>query len=83
MERIKGEELGQMISEWQNMYPHDNEKGLIEKITDDHRYLQQEHFKFMLKCMRVWAERYAEGRYDARNRWACEKSAEIIKLIDA
>lgn len=82
MERIKGEELGKMISEWQNSCSHENEKGLIEVITGDHRYLQQEHFKFMLKCMKVWAERYAEGRYDARNEWACKKSAEIIKLME-
>ena len=59
-----------------------NKGGFVDVITNDHRYLQQESFKIFLDCICSWARDYENGKYDARNEWACAISKQIVESLD-
>jgi len=49
-----------------------------ELLAKDHRYLQQEMFKICLEYIKILAENAENGRFDARNEWACTASKHMI-----
>ena len=53
-------------------------KDVAEKMAKDHRYLQSEMFKVCLEYIKILADNYERGCYDARNKYACETSKKII-----
>lgn len=46
-----------------------------------HRYLQNELFKFAIAYIFKLAEAKEKGKFDDRNKDACNKASEIVRLI--
>ena len=53
-----------------------------ELMSRDHRYLQQEMFKIFLEYMKILSRNYKDGRYDARNEWACKCSNIAVEELE-
>ena len=57
---------------------HSREK-VAEKMSHEHRYLQQEMFKVCLSYIQKLAKDYENGAFDGRNEWACKTSSMIVE----
>jgi hypothetical protein len=55
-----------------------SEKHVAEKMSHDHRYLQNEMFKVLLEYIKILADNCERGYYDGRNKYAAETSKMII-----
>lgn len=55
-----------------------SQKKVAEKMSHEHRYLQNEMFKVCLEYIKVLAENCENGWYDPRNQYAAETSKKII-----
>jgi uncharacterized protein YuzB (UPF0349 family) len=55
-----------------------SKKKVAEKMSHEHRYLQNEMFKVCLEYIKVLAENCENGWYDPRNQYAAETSKKII-----
>lgn len=53
-------------------------KAAARKMARDHRYLQNEMFKVCLEYIKILAENHKNGKYDARNQYACQASEYMI-----
>jgi hypothetical protein len=73
-----GKEMAQEFSHFVNVSTHDRYE-FADTVTSEHRYLQQEMFTAMLKCIENWAKAYEDDRYDARNEYACKASHAMIE----
>jgi hypothetical protein len=78
MAKMTGKEMGRMFSDFVNVMAHDREE-FAETVCTEHRYLQQEMFMAMLKCIDGWADTYDSGYYDARNEYAVKASKAMIE----
>lgn len=80
MARLTGKEMAEQFAGFVNMMTHDREE-FAEGVTSEHRYLQQEMFMAMLKCIEKWSE---HQNYDARNEYTIKASKAMIQgLKDA
>lgn len=59
---------------------HSREK-VAELMANEHRYLQNEMFKVCLAYMKKLAENYNNGRFDARNEYACQLSSAMVGAL--
>jgi len=57
-------------------------RHIANRMAHEHRYLQGEMFKVCMAYIEKLEEMYANGYYDARNRYACETSSKIIKALN-
>ena len=76
--------FARQFSNYVNRCPKDLKKA-AEKMSHDHRYLQNEMFKLFLEYIKILAANYERGCFDARNEYACKTSDAIIgyfKLVD-
>jgi DNA-binding SARP family transcriptional activator len=73
-----GEEMAEQFAEFVNVMTHDRQE-FADSVTSEHRYLQQEMFNAMLKCIENWAKAYDNDRYDARNEYAVKASYAMIE----
>lgn len=71
------EVFARFFSNYVNKCPNDFDKA-VEKMSHEHRYLQNEMFLVCLKYIKKLAENFDKGIYDARNQYACETSNAII-----
>ena len=55
-----------------------SKKYVAEKMSHDHRYLQNEMFKVLLEYIKILADNCERGYYDGRNKYAAETSKMII-----
>ena len=78
MSRKTGEEMAIEFSDFVNVSTHDRQE-FADQVTREHRYLQQEMFNAMLKCIENWSEAKDSGRYDARNEYAVKASKAMIE----
>ena len=78
MSRKTGKEMAIEFSEFVNVSTHDGQE-FADQVTREHRYLQQEMFNAMLKCIENWADAYDSGRYDVRNEYAVRASKAMIE----
>ena len=69
--------FARQFSNYVNRCPNDFKKA-AEKMSHEHRYLQNEMFKVCLDYIKVLAENCENGWFDARNEYACETSKKII-----
>lgn len=76
----KDELFANQFSNYVNRCPNDFEKA-AETMGRDHRYLQSEMFKMCLAYIKVLNDHYINGRYDARNKWACEKAHDLLNSV--
>ena len=58
-----------------------DKKHVAEKMSWDHRYLQNEMFYVCLEFIKKLAENCEKGFYDPRNRYACETSKMMIDAL--
>jgi len=56
-------------------------KHVAEKLSNEHRYLQQEMFRVCLSYIEKLADNYEKGWYDPRNKYACKTSSAIIESL--
>lgn len=77
----KAEQMAEHLSNFVNSGVHDK-KAFAQAVTSDHRYLQQEMFNSMLKCIEGWSEASDSGQYDARNEFACKASKVMIEAVN-
>ena len=82
MSRKTGEEMAIELSDFVNVSTHDKQE-FANQVTNEHRYLQQEMFNAMFKCIENWAEAKDNGRYDARNEYAVKASKAMIEGLKA
>ena len=73
----RDELFARKFSDYVNTCPNDFEKA-AKKMSCEHRYLQNEMFKVFLEYIKILAKNYENGRFDARNKYACETSETII-----
>ena len=76
----KDELFANQFSNYVNRCPNDFEKA-AEAMGRDHRYLQSEMFKMCLAYIKVLNDHYINGRYDARNEWACGKAHDLLNSV--
>ena len=56
-----------------------NSKSEVAKLMcNEHRYLQDEMFKVCMAYIKQLGENFENGRYDGRNKYACETANKII-----
>jgi hypothetical protein len=77
MARKTGEEMAIEFSDFVNVSTNDKQE-FANQVTSEHRYLQQEMFNAMMKCVENWEKNYDSGHYDARNEYACKASKAMI-----
>lgn len=77
-EKMTGKELGEHFAEFVNVSIHDKEE-FADTVTNEHRFLQQEMFQSMLKCIERWSDAFEGGYYDERNRYAVKASKAMIQ----
>jgi hypothetical protein len=77
MARKNGEEMAIEFSDFVNVSTHDRQE-FADQVTREHRYLQQEMFNAMMKCIENWEKAYDSGYYDARNEYAVKASKAMI-----
>lgn len=58
-----------------------SKKAVAEKMSHDHRYLQNEMFHICLEYIKILAENCEKGYYDPRNRYAAETSKMMIDAL--
>lgn len=56
-----------------------SKKEVAEKMSHEHRYLQNEMFKVCLAYIQKLAENYEKGYYDPRNEYACKASTYMLE----
>ena len=69
--------FARQFSNYVNRCPNDLKKA-AEKMSHEHRYLQNEMFKVCLEYIKVLAENCEKGWFDPRNKYAAETSKKII-----
>jgi hypothetical protein len=78
MSRKTGEEMAIEFSDFVNVSTHDRQE-FADQVTREHRFLQQEMFNALMKCVENWAKSYDNNMYDARNEYACKASKAMIE----
>jgi len=82
-EKLTGAKMAEQLSDFVNMSTHDK-KEFADTVTSEHRFLQQEMFNAMMKCIENWSTHHTSNYYDARNEYAVKASNAMIKgLKDA
>ena len=66
------------FSDFVNVSTHHRQE-FADAVTNEHRFLQQEMFNAMFKCIENWEKAYNGGRYDARNEYAVKASKAMIE----
>lgn len=74
------EVFANLFSDYVNKCPNDYNRA-VEKMSHEHRYLQNEMFIVCLKYIKKLSENFENDIYDARNQYACETSNSIIESL--
>lgn len=82
MSKVDGQYMAIQFSEFVNVSTHDRQ-AFADTVTSEHRYLQQEMFNAMMKCIENWADAYDNGQYDSRNEYAVKASKAMIDGLKA
>jgi uncharacterized protein YecE (DUF72 family) len=82
MAKLTGEQMAKQFSDFVNVSIHDKNE-FADVVTGEHRFLQQEMFNAMLKCIERWAEDGKDGYFDARNEYAVKASQAMIEGLKA
>ena len=56
-------------------------RDVAQKMSCEHRYLQNEMFHVCLEYIKILADNASKGWYDARNSYAAETSKKIIDMF--
>ena len=74
-------ELTNKISTYFNNFdPHTKE--FAEMICNDHPTLQQNKFKMIMECIKIWADRYEKKHFDLRSEDTCRICSKMLKALD-
>ena len=74
--------INKLLSTFVNGASGSDLKELATDISNDHRTLVSDKFRFMLYFCEVLANHHNQGRFDARNEYACSTSAKIMNLVN-
>lgn len=78
----KAQQMAEHFSNFVNVSTHDTDE-FSNAVTSDHRFLQQEMFYSMLKCIEKWSAANDNKQFDARNEYTVKASKVMIQaLID-
>lgn len=79
-EKSKGYQMAQELTDFLNNFSPDD-KGFVNGLMREHRTLQQNTFRLMVKTMEAWAAQYDNKMYDDRNEATCRLSKKITELL--
>lgn len=79
MTRLNGKELAEQFSDFVNSSHDKNE--FADTVLREHRFLQQEMFLTMFKCIEGWAELDGTPYYDDRNKYAVIASKTMLEAL--
>ena len=82
MAQVTGKEMAKQFSDFVNVSIHDRQE-FANTVTSEHRYLQQEMFNAMMKCIENWSDDFDNGSYDPRNEYAVKASSAMIEGLKA
>lgn len=77
----KGAVLAEQLSDFLNGASNQDKKDFVIQMMKEHRFLQQEVFNLMVDTMEGWAKLENTKLYDARNKYAVDTSAKIVKML--
>jgi hypothetical protein len=80
-QKASGEEMAEIFSDFVNIMGTSHKQEFAAKLLTKHRTLQQESFDTFVECIKLWSK-LPENLYDPRNKWAVEKSKEIIEKVE-
>jgi hypothetical protein len=75
-----GELVGEALSDYVNNMSL-NSKPFVNKVTTQHRTLQQSTFKLFMDCIKKWSEMDGNGFYDLRNEQTVKLSKKITESL--
>lgn len=76
-DETKDEAVGRVLEDYVNGHIV-SKKDVADRMARSHRYLQQELFSLFTYYIKKLSDAYENGRYDDRNKWACEKAKKIV-----
>ena len=77
--RMQGERL---FDRFTGTYKHYSGADVVaEKMSHEHRYLQESMFEVCVAYIKKLAENYKNGSYDGRNKYAVETSNMIVETL--
>lgn len=77
-----GKELAKEMADLMNNMNPDYDIDLFaNQILCEHRTIQQNIGKLLLRMIVAWGDDYRLGRYDLRNEKICEISDKILKIL--
>jgi hypothetical protein len=74
--------FARFFSDYVNNCSH-NECRAAERMASEHRILQSEMFQLCMAYIKNLAENAKEGRFDARNEYACKTSQKMLDYLDS
>lgn len=81
MARMTGTDMSEIFSNFVNSGLSYDFEQFAEKITTDHKTIQDDSFRMMFKCMEKWHTMYKEGNYDGRNEGSLKLAYEMIESL--
>lgn len=76
----RAEKMAEALTKWINGADAVELKVFATALSHQHRTLQQAVFGSFLQFARVLAHNHSTGNCDARNEYACETAAKIMKV---
>jgi hypothetical protein len=80
---MNGKDVGKMVSNlMNNMNSQYDEDLFVNEILCEHRTIQQQIGKLMLRMIVAWGDNGRAGRYDARNEMICKISEKLLTILE-
>lgn len=79
----EGKEAAKKVMRLVNRFGAEGHEEFINGIVWDHPTLQANFGRVMFAMIRIWADKYQEERYDARNEALCLACHDIVMYMDA
>ena len=80
---MNGKDVGKMVSDlMNNMNSQYDEDLFVNEILLQHRTIQQQVCKLMLRMIVAWGDNGRSERYDARNEMTCKISEKLLTILE-
>jgi len=80
---MNGKDVAQMVSKlMNNMNSQYDEDLFVNEILCEHRTIQQQIGKLMLRMIVAWGDNGRADRYDARNEKICKISEKLLTILE-
>ena len=81
--KMNGQDVAKLVSNlMNNMNSQYDEDLFVNEILCEHRTIQQQIGKLMLRMIVAWGDNGRSGRYDARNEMICKVSEKLLTILE-